>query len=290
MEIRVLKYFLAIAQEKNITKAAEVLHISQPSLSKQIIDLENELGKKLFIRSKRGIDLTREGTILYKRAKEIIELLNKTEKEISLESEKINGEISIGGGIGTDFILKKIKYFSKKYPNVYYQLFSGGAEDVLEKLDNGSLDFGILIEPVDNSKYEYISFPTKNYWGILMTKEAPLTKKSKILSEDIKDIPLLIPKRIELQRELSKWLTKDILSLNIIATYNIIYSNPSIFIKNKLGYAVAISELIDLEENSNLCFRPFSPKIEVQFCIVWKKNRIFSKPVERFIEILKENF
>lgn len=258
-------------------------------MSKQLIDLENELGKKLFIRGKRRITLTEEGLILYKRAEEIIELVRKTEEEVSSGNEKINGELSIGGGTGTDFIIKKAEYFIRKYPDVYYQLFSSGAEEVMEKLDNGTLDFGILIEPVDILKYEYISFPTKNYWGILMRRDDILAEKLEILPEDIKKIPLIIPKRVGLQRELSRWLSQDIFNFNIVATYNIIYSSPSIFVKNRLGYGIAISNLIDFEENSSLCFKPFSPKMEVQFCIAWKRNRILSKAAEKFIEILKEN-
>lgn len=288
MDIRVLRYFLAVAREKNITRAAELLHISQPSLSKQLIDLEIELGKKLLIRGKRKINLTKEGVLLSKRAEEIISLLEKTEKEITADSETISGEISIGGGAGSDLIIQAASYLVNKYPGIIYQLFNSDAEEVMERLDNGTLDFGILIEPVDIFKYEYISLPGKNIYGILMRKDSPLAEKNLILREDIEKIPLIIPRRAGIQRELSRWLKKDILNMNVIATFNIIYNNPSLFVKNKLGYALSINRLIDIEESNILCFRPLSPKLEIQFCIVWKRNRILSKQAEKFIEILNK--
>lgn len=286
MDIRVLRYFLAIAQEKNITKAAEILHIAQPSLSKQMMDLENEIGKTLFIRGKRGVSLTEEGKFLSKRAEEIISLLEKTEKELTSDSKNISGTISIGGGIGSNLITKTAVNLTKKYPEINYNLFSYDAEEVTEALENGTLDFGVLIEPVDILKYDYISLPEKNCWGILMRTDDPLAEKNYVSQKDIKNLPLIICKRTGIHRELTRWLNEKITDLNIIAMFNVINSSASLFVKNGLGYAVTLSTLeYDKEE---LCFRPFFPKYEIQFCIVWKRNRPFSKPAEKFIEELKK--
>lgn len=287
MDIRVLRYFLTTAREGNITRAAEILHVAQPSLSKQLMNLEEEIGKRLFIRGKRKITLTEDGKFLFKRAEELVSLFDKTEKEITADSQTINGEISIGGGVGTDSIIKTAAQLIKNYPDVNYYLYSCDAEEVLERLDNGTLDFGILIDQVDNSKYDYIQLPEKDIWGLLMRKDSPLSEKTVIYPEDLESLPLILPKRPGLQREFSNWINKDIQTLNIIATFNIIYNNPSLFVKNNLGYAFALKNLIDLEENSQLCFRPLAPLIEIHFYIFWKKHRTLSKAAAKFIDILK---
>ncbi len=288
MDTRILRYFLAVAREKNITRAAEILHISQPSLSKQLMDFEEQLGKKLFIRGKRKITLTEEGALLSKRAEEIIMLLEKTEQEITSDSKIINGNISIGGGIGLNSITKTASNLVSRYPEIRYDLISCDAEEAMERLDNGTLDFGILIEPVDVLKYEYISLPEVNNWGLLMRKDSLLAENNSVSQEDIKDFPLIIPKRTELQRELSRWMQKDILNFNVIGTYNLLFSNTSLFVKNGLGYAFSLDKLLYLEENSELCFRPFNPRIEVKFCIAWKKYRTLSKTAEKFAEEIKK--
>lgn len=288
MDTRILRYFLAVAREKNITRASEILHISQPSLSKQLIDFENKLNKKLFVRGKRNITLTEEGTLLYKRAEEIISLIEKTEHEITSDSKIINGNISIGGGIGLNSITSAASNLVNKYHQIHYHLISCDAEEALEHLDNGTLDFGILIEPVDILKYDYVSLPENNNWGLLMKTDSELAEKPYISPEDIEKIPLIIPKRIGIQRKISSWLKKDINDMNIMATFNLIYTNTSLFVKNGLGYAVSLNNLIQTDENSDLCFRPFSPEIKVKFCIAWKKNRTLSKAAEKFLEEIKK--
>lgn len=291
MDIRVLRYFLAVCREKNITRAAGFLHIAQPSLSKQLMELENELGKKLLIRGKREITLTDEGILLRKRAEEIISLVEKTKKEISQNTETLGGEISIGGG-QSEIIAQVAACLSTKYPDVKFNLLSGDAVEICERLDHGTLDFAILIEPIDVLKYEYISIPQRNCFGLLMRKDCSLANKTNIQPKDIENIPLIIPKRQGLQRDLADWSGKNIEELNIIATFNVIYNNSTLLVKNGLGYAFSLDNVLDSNEKYNkdnlLCFRPFYPRMEIQLGLVWKKYQVFSKPAEKFLELLKE--
>lgn len=287
MDIRILRYFLAVAREENITRAAEYLHIAQPSLSVQLIDLEKQLGKKLLIRGKRKITLTKEGVLLRKRAEEIISLLEKTEKELTAHNEIIGGDISIGSGESEamNIAVEIATQLACEYPNIHYHLFSGDAEDITYRLDNGLLDFGILIEPVDITKYERVHLPVKDVWGILMKKDYALAEKEFISPDDIMNLPLIAPKRIGLQDELSSWLHKDFNSLNIVATYNLMH-NASLLVNSGLGYALTLDKLVDTGPNSSLCFRPLKPKLEIQLSIAWKKYQVFSTAADKFMEKL----
>lgn len=290
MDTRVLRYFLAVAREENITKAANFLNIAQPSLSVQIMQLEQELGKKLLIRGKRRITLTEEGILLRKRAEEIISLLDKTEKEITCDEKEVGGEISIGSGEteAMNVAVQVATSLAEKYPNIHYYLFSGDAEAIMEQLDNGLLDFGILIEPVDIKKYERIQLNIKDVWGILMKADSPLATKSVIEAKDIEDISIISPKRTELQKEFASWIRRDFQNLNIVATYNLIY-NASLLVKEGFGYAIVLDKLVYTGEGSDLCFRPFAPKMEIKLSIVWKKYKILSKAAEKFIEELNNS-
>lgn len=287
MDIRILRYFLAVAREENITRAAESLHIAQPSLSVQLIDLEKQLGKKLFIRGNRKITLTKEGVLLRKRAEEIITLLEKTEKELTADNEMIGGDISIGSGESEamNIAVEIVAQLACEYPNIHYHLFSGDAEDITYRLDNGLLDFGILIEPVDITKYERLHLPVKEVWGILMKNDCALAKKDFISPDDIMELPLIAPKRIGLQDELSSWMHKDFNNLNIVATYNLI-NNASLLVNSGLGYALILDKLVYTGPDSGLCFRPLNPKLEMQLSIAWKKYQVFSKAADKFMEKL----
>lgn len=289
MEIRVLKYFLAIAREQSISRAAEQLHLSQPTLSRQIKDMEDELGKQLLIRGNRKITLTEEGMILRKRAEEIINLIQKTEKEITLSNDIINGKIYIGAG-ETDairIIAKVAKKLNEQYPNIHYNITSGDSVDIIEKLDNGLIDFAILLSPVDISKYNYIKLPMKDVWGVLMRRDCSLANKDVITPEDLWDKPLIVSRQAIKGTELTSWLKKDISQLNIVASYNLIY-NASLMVDEGLGYALTLDKLINITGNSNLCFKPFNPKLEVDMSIVWKKYQFFPRASEKFLEKLKE--
>jgi len=291
MEFRVLRYFLAVAREGSISKAAAVLFITQPTLSRQLMDLEEELGKKLFIRNKKGLILTEEGLLLRKRAEEIIELIEKAETEITNPNEDIYGDIYIGSG-ETDairFLAKIAKKLGEEYPRIKYHLFSGDAEEVKEKLDKGLLDFGILIGSTDIKKYEYIKLEAKDTWGVLMRKDSFLATKNTIEPKDLEDIPLLCSKQSRVKDVISEWLGKDLDQLNVVGTYNLIY-NASIIVEENLGYALSLDKLINTSGKSPLCFRPLEPKLEVGLNIIWKKSQVFSKAAKKFLEKLQLEF
>ncbi len=293
MEIRVLKYFLAVAREQSISGAAEVLHLSQPTLSRQLMDMENELGKQLFIRGNRRISLTEEGLFLRKRAEEIVDLVEKTEAEITSSEELISGDIYIGAG-ETDvmrLIARVAKKLQEDYPDIRYHIFSGNAEDVTEKLDKGLLDFGLLIEPTDTTKYESIKLPATDTWGVLMRKDSPLAKKDMITAKDLWELPLLCSKQIfeNYSNILSKWLKKGADDLHIVATYNLLY-NASVMVEEGFGYALCLDKIVKTFDNDPLCFRPLHPILEVNLDIVWKKYQIFSKAAGLFLKRLHEAF
>lgn len=284
MEIRVLQYFLAVAREQSISGAAEFLHLSQPTLSRQLKDLEDELGKQLFIRGNRKITLTEDGMLLRKRAEEIVELVKKTENEITLSNEIITGDIHIGTG-ETDavrLIAKTANKITANNPQIRFQIISDDRADVLERLDKGLLDFGVLIGSVDTTKYNSFTFPVHDTWGILMRRDSPLAKKQTVCPKDLWDKPLLISRQTSNYTILSNWLKKDIESLNIVATYNLIY-NASLMVDEGAGYAFCLDKLINTTGQSNLCFRPFEPMLKSEINMIWKKYQIFSKASALFL-------
>lgn len=295
MDIRVLRYFLAIAREGNITVAANYLNLTQPTLSRQIQDLEKELGQKLFVRGSHSVTLTSEGILLRKRAEEIIEMVEKTEAEFSSIKETIGGDIYIGGG-ETDairLIAKVMKDLRKDYPAIRYHLYSGNSEDVTERLDKGLLDFGILIEPADIAKYNYINIPAKDVWGIIMRKDSILSKKKKIERKDLLNLPLMFSiqaiRSTASKNEFMEWFGKDLDRLNIVSTFNLVY-NASIMVEEGIGYAVTLDKIINTSKTGNLCFKPLYPRLESGLNLVWKKNQVFSKASEIFLQKIKDSF
>ncbi|MDE7423093.1 MAG: LysR family transcriptional regulator [Lachnospiraceae bacterium] len=289
MDIRVLQYFLAVAREASITKAAEALNMTQPPLSRQLKELEEELGKQLLIRGNRKVTLTEEGMILRKRAEEMVALMDKTKSEISSSGENISGEIYIGGGEteGMRLIAKIAEKIKTKHPHICYHLFSGNADDVTERLDQGLLDFGILIDPADIKKYDFIKLPTKDRWGLLMRRDHTLAKKQGIKPKDLQGIPLITSRQSLAHNELSGWLGKQYESLHIITTYNLLY-NASLMVEENVGCVLCLEHIIPEYENSPLCFRPLEPQIEVGLNIVWKKYQVFTKATEIFLHTLQE--
>lgn len=292
MEIRVLKYFLAVARERSITGAANSLHLTQPTLTRQLQELEKELGQKLLIRGKYKISLTPEGLILRKRAEEIIEMVEKTEAEFQSISETVSGDIYIGGGESDAFkyIAKVIKELQAEYPKIKFHIYSGNAEDVTEKLDRGLLDFGVLIQPIDLSKYDYIPMPEKDIWGLLMRKDNPLAEKSEIKLEDLIGVPLLASRQMSPKYSKDSgfldWFGDKFDQLNITATYNLIY-NAAIMVETGVGCAVTLDKLANTSQNSKICFRPLSPRLDSGLDIVWKKNQVFSPAAKLFLERLQ---
>lgn len=291
MEIRVLRYFLAVAREESISGAADYLHLTQPTLSRQLMDLEEELGKKLFIRGKRKVTLTEEGILLRKRANEIVELVEKTESEFRETEEVTVGDIYIGGGESDAIrlIAQAARELQVKCPLIRYHLYSGNADDVGERLDKGLLDFGIMIEPSDMKKYDYLKLPVTDVWGVLMRRDSPLAEKETIRAADLWNVPLLLSRQALGKSRLSDWLERDYDSLNVAATYNLIF-NASLMVEEGLGYGITLEKLVNTAGDSLLCFRPIEPRLEASLYIVWKKYQIFSRATERFLQMLREKF
>jgi len=295
MELRVLRYFLTVAREGSITGAADFLHVTQPTLSRQLKDLEQELGKKLFIRSSHSIILTDEGMLLRKRAEEIVEMADKLEAEFSSMEETISGDVYIGGG-ETDAmkqIARVVKDLQLSYPNIRYHLYSGNEDDVTERLDKGLLDFGILIQPADLSKYNYINIPAKDVWGVVMRKDSPLAFKDTIQAMDLLNVPLICSRQAMKQtfskNEFADWFGEDFDKLNVVTTYNLAY-NAAIMVKEGIGYAITLDKIVNTSSDSNLCFRPLEPRLESGLNIVWKKHQIFSAAADKFLKEIQEKF
>lgn len=292
MEFRVLKYFLAVSREESISRAAEYLHLSQPTLSRQLMQLEEDLGCKLMNRGKRNhkVSLTDEGIRLRRRAEEIVELIDKTEAEFTTRDDSVSGDIYIGGG-ETDamrFIAKTARELQDEYPHIHYHLFSGNAEDVADRLGKGLLDFAVLVGTADKSKYDFLPLPVSDIWGLLMPKDCPLASKRRIRPEDLEGLPLLVSRQALDNNELSGWHGGGFEKLNIVATYNLIF-NAALMVEEGLGYALALEKLVNTTGDSKLCFRRLEPRLEAHLDIVWKKYQVFSKATAKFIERLQNN-
>ncbi|WP_455056129.1 LysR family transcriptional regulator [Merdimonas faecis] len=290
MDIRVLEYFLAVAREESITKAAKVLSMTQPPLSRQLKELEDELGKQLFIRGNKKVTLTEEGILLRKRAEELIELMEKTKEEIRSSEERIHGTVLIGAGESdaVSFLARTARRLQMSHPDISYHLYSGDATSITEKLDHGLIDFGLLVEPVDISKYEYLRLPAKDTWGVLMRRDSPLAVKDQILAEDLWEKPLLVSHQIYDSSELSSWFQRDIRKLHITAAYELLY-NATHFVKSGCGYALSLDKLINTTGESELTFRPLYPALDAGLCFVWKKHQIFSRASRLYLDTLKKD-
>ncbi len=290
-----MRYFLTVAREGNITKAADVLHVTQPTLSRQLKDLEQELGKKLFIRSSHSIILTDEGMLLRNRAEEIVNMVDKLEAEFSSMEETIGGDIYIGGGEteAMKHIARVAKDVQVRYPNIRYHLYSGNEEDITERLDKGLLDFGILIQPADISKYNYLNIPAKDVWGVVMRRDSPLALKESIQAADLLNVPLICSRQAMKQtfskNEFSDWFGEDFHKLNIVTTYNLAY-NAAIMVEEGIGYAITLDKIVNTSTNSNLCFRPLQPRLESGLNIVWKKHHVLSAAADAFLKELQGEF
>ncbi|MDE6442654.1 MAG: LysR family transcriptional regulator [Clostridia bacterium] len=289
MELRELKYFLAVAREESISKAAETLFVTQPNLSRQMQNLEKQIGQQLFIRGSRKIILTETGQLLRKRAEEIIDLYNKTKSELNAPVPDVSGDIYIGGGESyvMGLIAKAAHDVQKKYPKIKYHLFSGDSATISERLDKGLIDFGIFIEPFDPTKYDYLRLPLTDTWGVLMRKDSPLADREYVTPEDLWDKPLIRSRQSLGKNIISEWFQKSTEELNIVATGNLLY-NMSLLVEEGLGYAVCLDKIIRTD-GSNLCFRPLYPKLESHLDIAWKKYQVFPKCAEIFLKCLQES-
>lgn len=288
IETRLLYYFLAIARERSITKAADALHIKQPTLSKQIMDLERQLGKQLIIRGKKQLTLTEEGVYLRSRAQEMMELMEQTESALQNQVELVSGDIWLGCGESSamELVATVFKQIQNDYPKVRFHTYSGDAEEVLTRLDKGLLDMGLLIGARQDDKYDYLSLKKKDVFGLLMPKDCTLASKTTISLADIQDIPLLFPKQVYNAKESLGWFGAAYSSLDIVATYNLVY-NATFMVEKGIGYAFCLANLVNTE-GRNLTFRPFAPEIKADLYIVTKKYQIFSPAVKIFLNNLRQ--
>lgn len=288
MDIRSLQYFLAVAREESITRAAEVLHMTQPPLSRQLKDLEEDLGKQLFIRGKRKITLTEEGQMLRKRAEEIVQLMEITESEIRLSNKDIAGDIRIGCPETESMrpLIQVMKQMQMTHPKIRFHITSSHSDVILERLDRGLLDFGVFLEPANMSKYDFIRMPATDTWGVLMRKDAPLARKTAITIEDLKNEPLIVSNQDLIENEFSGWSKGGYEQLNIIATYNLLF-NASLMVEEGMGYVICLDEIIPTTQDRPLCFRPLEPELKVGISIGWKKYQMLSKACEIFLTALQ---
>lgn len=289
MELRVLRYYLAVAREQNITAAAERLHVTQPTLSKQLMDLEYELGKQLFIRGKRKITLTQEGEFLRQRAQEIVDLSDKTELAFKSGENTVIGDIHIGCGEteGMRTLIKVMKELNNDYPDIHYHLYSGNDEDVSERLNKGLVDFGLFVGHTNLDRYDYIRLPQSDTWGLLLRKDNRLATQATITPDDIKGERILCSRQALTSNELSGWLGEDFGKLNIVSTHNLIY-NAMLMVEEGLGSALTIDGLVNTSDRY-LMFIPFEPSLKADLLVAWKKHQVFSKAAEKFLEYLRRN-
>lgn len=285
MELRVLNYFLMVSQEENITKAAQLLHVTQPTLSRQLMQLEDELGVKLFERSNHSIVLTSDGLLLKRRAQEIVSLAEKTKRELTPEKE-LSGEIEIGSGEFKSFSLLAdvIAAFSEKHPGVRFHLNSGNADTIKERLENGGLDIGLLADPVDISRYEFTRLPQKETWGIIAHNDFAIAKRPFVTPKDLIGLPLILPHRRMVREEIQNWFGDLYGDVNVFATYDLLY-NAAIMAQKKMGIILTIELESQFDE---VKFVPFAPKMEFGSVLVWKKNQIQSAAMEVFIDFSKK--
>lgn len=286
MENRVLRYFLVVAREENITHASETLHISQPALSRQLMQLEEELGVKLFVRGKRNITLTDEGRFLRQRAQEIVDLTDKTEREFKDGIGTLSGEVSIGMGesAASGLMANDIDEFQQLYPRVRFKYYTNNADFIKEQLEKGLLDIGVLIEPTDLSKYEYIRLPIKDYWGAMVPSSSPLALKDYLLPSDLAETKLFISTRTK--QSIVTWMGEYFNEDNILLHYNLLY-NAAMLVEKGVGVAFAADGATMLYKNPKCIFKPLYPTMEITTVFVWKKYQIVSPTVKAFIEFVR---
>ena len=287
MEIRVLRYLLEIARAGNMTRAAETLHISQPTLSKQMKDLEQELGKKLFRRGSTSLSLTDEGMLLRKRAEDILEMVDKTADEFKSLGNITGGEVHIGCAESHQikYLARTIKAFKESYPLFRYHLTSGNTEQVVERLDRGLIDFAVIVEPPNLSKYNYLEVPEVNTWGLVMKRDDALSKKERICFDDLVGLDLICSAQA-MQVDIPRWCGEKADMLKLSGTINLAY-NGSVFVKEGLGHMLSFDKLADTGADSELCFRPLTPPLKTKMFVIWKKYQVFTPIAELLLNELK---
>lgn len=289
IETRLLQYFLAVAEEQSITKAAQYLHISQPTLSKQMMDLEESLGKQLLIRGRKKVTLTEEGAFLRIRAQEIISLMNKTESAFQENEQSISGDVYIGCGEyrSTFSIMRIIRSIREEYPDIRFHFFSGNADAIIERLDKGLLDMGFLLSPEISPRYDYQKLPLREAWGILMRKDSPLAAKEDFSFAELAPLPLIMPNQTSNSSLLTASFAEAMIKPYIVSTYNLIY-NAGLMVEAGIGYALCIDELINTAGSHPLTFRPLSPNLYSDIYLFTKKYQAFSRAAKLFLSRLEK--
>ena len=288
IETRLQQYFLTVAQQLNITKAAEALYITQPTLSRQMMELEQQLGKQLFIRGKRKLTLTEEGEYLRDRAREILELLDNTEASFHTVEQTLRGHITIGCGetVAMDKIAGILAEFHKRHPDVHIHTHSGDADMILERLDKGLVDMGLLLGPMRQEKYEYMNIHMKDVYGLLMPSDCKLARQDTVNIDQLKSLPIIISEQTFSGHQDLEWFGADQSVLNVVATYNLIY-NATFLVEHDIGYALCLDQLVNTR-GRNLTFRPITPELSVDLYIVTKKYQTFSPAVKEFLAELRK--
>lgn len=290
MEIRVLRYFLEVAREESITHAAVRLHVSQPTLSKQMKDLETELGQKLFVRTNYSIRLTDAGMLLRKRAEDLLRMSDRITEEFRTLSADEGGDIHIGcaESDGMRCLARCLRDVQTRHPRVRCHLYSGNTEDLAGRLDSGILDFAVIVQDVDLTKYNYLELPYADTWGVIMRKDSPLAGQEAVRMEDLLELPLICSRQ-GMKADYPKFFREKVDALHVVATFNLIY-NAAVLVREGLGYALSFDKLADTGTDSELCFRPLSPSLTSRMYVVWKKYQLFSPAAQLLIEELKERY
>ena len=293
MELRVLRYFLAVASEGNISRAANVLHLTQPTLSRQIADLEQRLGRTFFERHSHSVELTREGMLFRQRAEEIVGLADKVEAEFKALGKTVAGDVHIGAGESQHMrtIAAAIRQVRGLYPGIRFHIFSGNKELVAERLARGVLDFGVLVAPVDSGRHHFLPLPGKEVWGLLSPPGSLPDDLDIVTREDVRRLPLILSRRIMQQvatgSSVAKWFGGDVANLNVVATYNLM-NNAALLAEEGVGHVVGWANLALSVATGRLRFRPFSPALESGLAVVWRKNHALSQAAAIFLDCLKD--
>ena len=288
MEIRVLRYFLTVVREEGINRAAEALHITQPTLSRQLSQLEEEVGVKLFHRGAKKITLTNEGILLRRRAEEILSLVDRTEKELIEQDEFVEGRIVIGCGelAAVQVLPEIIESYQKKYPLVTYDIFTANADLVKEQMEKGLIDIGVLLEPIDMEKFDFIRLAGKERWVVLMRPDDPLAEKEAVSAGDLEDLPLILPRRTNVQNELSNWFGDSFKKAKILFTSNL-STNGAVMVERGLACSLVIEGSVPFWDKEKIACRPLSPELTANSALAWKKQQPFSLAATKFIEHIK---
>lgn len=289
MELIQMKYFLAVAREESISRAADFLYITQPSLTRQIQNMEKEVGQPLFVRGKK-MRLTEAGQLLRRRAEEILALYEKTERELLHPQENVGGDVYLGGGEtrAMHILLRAAQKMRTQYPDIRLHIHSGDIADVCEHVDKGLLDFGLVIEPADLTKYESLRLPFTERWGLILSKRHPLAEKKEIAPEDLRGVRLIQSRHSLPKSNVTEWYKSVAQDIEIVATYNLVY-NAALMAEAEIGCVLCIDGLINTTGESKVCFRPLSPPVTAHVDVIWKKYQIFSRAAQIFLQFLRED-